>query len=224
MPKPFRIQEPIPMIALACPDASATDPWSIPALVPVVGAGWNIVTNTSTTVLACYDSEIDYSGLWLQELTAYVDMINEVESMPPTTKLLNNDTALMVITLISTTPFENPPDAASIAAGYPLATEDINQLMYRRVRGLSSNTSNTPLGGSGLPSTLWDTTIAGTNAFAVDKLYLRKFVGLYSFGVAFANGTEIAVFDSWVQGFGIQDKEPDAERFYRMQRNVRLFS
>jgi len=222
MPRPFKIQEPIPQVTLVCPDAASADPWSFQSAP--YSAGWGIITNTATAVLAYYDSSIDYAGLFIQELTAYVDMIHEVEALPPVVKLINNDTSLLIITLISTTPFEDPPDAASILAGYPHSTEDINQLMFRRVRGLQGNSSNTPLGGSGLPSTLWDTTIAGTNAFAVDKLYVRKFVGFYSFGVNFANGTEIAVADSWVQGFGMQEKEPDQERFFRMQRNVRMYS
>ena len=222
MPKPFKIQEPIPALNMDMPDASATDPWQFTAGIP---AEWNFITNTDENVLAFYDSSIDYSGLWLQELTAYVDMINEVESLPPVVNNLNNDAVLLVITLISTTPFETPADAAGILAGYPYSTEDLNQLMFRRVRGLTGNTSNLPLGGSGLPSTLWDTTIAGTNAFAVDKLYLRKFVMLHaSGGIKFANETLIGIGSSWIQGFGMQEKEPDAERWYRMQRNVRLFS
>ena len=224
MPKPFKIQEQLPQVDLSCPDAASADPWVFNPVSPAP-AGWGIITNTNTAVLTYFDTSIDYAGLWLQELTAYLDMIHEVEALPPVVKLLNNDASLIIITLISTTPFEDPPDGASILAGYPNSSEDLNQLMYRRVRALTGNTSNLPLGGSGLPSTLWDTTIAGTNAFAVDKLYVRKFVGLYALGgVAFANGTEVSIASSWVQGFGMQEKEPDAERFYRMQRNVRLYS
>lgn len=214
MPRIFELQKFIPALDVTCVQADRWDDDELPHWDAFHGG-----TAINGVSYFTYDTNIDYTGLLRLEETAFFNSIKETEALPPqsnpvfTAPGIGN--SVTIVTLMSTTPFADF-EPASMQAGFSETTDDLDQILFRRVRTFNTN-----------PNFLFylqqgsETIVAGSNAVAIGQVFIRKIVAVATASV-FVVSSELYVSESVIQGVGLRDQEPDLEHLMRMKRNSKL--